>query len=113
MWIFLRACAIAPVEPATPGSTSSDAAAEAAQIAEQIAEVGALAHELTSLIDESRRQVEAGTSTKEDEIAKMRELMARIGEKNTALQADIARFEESVHERAGDPAWPPEPIPKR
>ena len=113
MILLWLACAIDPPGPASPGSVSSEEAAAVATLAGQASEIEALAKELTSLIDESRRQVADGRSTKEQEIAKMRELMKRIEEQNTTLQAEMTALEERVHTRAGDPTWPPEEVKKR
>ena len=113
MFLLLLACVIDQAGPATPGSISAEEAAAVSAISAQATEIDRLAGELTSLVDESRRQVADGRSTQAAEIEKMRELMDRIAEKNTALQADMSALENRVHERASDPAWPPEPVNKR
>ena len=113
MFLLLLACVIDQSGPATPGSISADEAAAVTSISTQATEIDQLAVELTSLVDESRRQVADGRSTQAAEIEKMRALMARIEEKNTALQAEMSALENRVHERAGDPAWPPTPVTKR
>jgi hypothetical protein len=107
------ACSVGSDAPATPGSASAQEAAQVGELAKEAAEIERLSAELTSLIDESRRQVTAGTSTREAEIAKMRALMQQIDERNTKLQAGLAAVEERVHTAAGDPAWPPEDKDKR
>jgi hypothetical protein len=111
--LVLLACEVGAPGPATPGTPAATEAAAVADIAAQAAEVQATAHELTSLVDESRRQVADGRSTPEAEIEKMRALMARLDAQNTKLQADIEALEQRTREAAGDPAPPTPPNDKR
>lgn len=106
--LLLAACSVGGEGPATPGSASADLAAATGEIAGEAREVARLAAELTALVDESRRQVESGASTREAEIAKMRTLMRQIEERNAALQARWTALEADVHTRAGDVAPPVE-----
>lgn len=110
---LLLSCALDGGGPAPAGSPAADGAAKVSEIATLAGEVDALAHELTSLVDESRRQVANGRSTREAEIAKMRALMAKIDEKNAALQDAVAAVQAEAREAAGDPAPPAEPEKKR
>ncbi len=114
MWLsLLLACALDGSGPAPAGSPAAVEAAKVGEIAEMAAEIDGLAHELTSLVDESRRQVADGRSTREAEIAKMRDLMARIETKNAALQQAVADVQARAREAAGDPAPPQEPEKRR
>jgi hypothetical protein len=109
---LLFACTVGTDDPATVGSASHDAAERVGAIATQAAELQALSHELTSLVDESRRQVADGRSTTAAEIEKMQALMAQIEAKNATLQAAVVAVQTEAHVAAGDPA-PPAPPAKR
>ena len=109
---LLLACTVGTDGPAAEGSASREEAHRVAEIATQATELQALSHELTSLVDESRRQVADGRSTTEAEIAKMQSLMEQIDQKNTALQAAVVDVQARAHAAAGDPA-PPEPPSKK
>lgn len=98
LWL---ACTINPDGPATAGSPSAEHAAAARALSERAAEIEALATQLESEIDEGRRRVAAGTSTQEQEIARVRSLMAQIEEKNTALQAELTAWEQQVPRPGG------------
>lgn len=111
--LTLLACEIGSPGPAAPGSPAATEAAAVADIAEQAAQVQATAHALTSLVDESRRQVADGRSDTDAEIEKMRALMAQLDEQNAKLQADIAALEQRTRDAAGDPAPPTEPEDRR
>jgi len=107
--ILLLACEVGTAGPATPGSPAAAETAAVEAIASQAAAVRETAHALTSLVDESRRQVADGRSTPEAEIVKMRALMAQLEEQNNRLQADIDALEGRARSAAGDPAPPVEP----
>ena len=111
--ILMLACEVGAPAPATPGTAAAAEAATVADIAEQAAAVQATAHDLTSLVDESRRQVADGRSTPEAEIEKMRLLMNRLEEQNATLQADIDALEARAREASGDPSPPVPPEKKR
>ncbi len=111
--LVLSACSIGDEGPAPQGTPSATAAARAGEIADQAEEIRRLAHELTSLTDEARRQVASGASTPDAEIAKMRALAAQIEEKEAALRANLVALEEGLHTDAGDPVWPQEEVTGR
>ena len=111
--LLLLACEIGVPGPAPTGSPAATEAAAVADIAAQAAEVERTAHALTSLVDESRRQVADGRSTPAAEIAKMRSLMAQLDEQNQQLQAEIMALEVRTRAAAGDPAPPVEPEKRR
>ena len=112
MLLLMLACEVGAPGPAPAGSPAAKEVANAASIASQAEALQQVAHELTSLVDESRRQVADGRSTPDAEIEKMRALMADIEERNTRIQADVAALEERARSAAGDPA-PPVPVVKR
>lgn len=112
-WILLAACEVGAPGPATEGSPAATEVTAVAAIAAQAAQVEETAHALTSLVDESRRQVADGRSTPDAEIAKMRTLMNDLDSQNRALQAEIEALEARTREAAGDPAPPSEPEKRR
>ena len=107
--IVLTGCKIGSTGPAPQESPAYQQTEAVADVAEMAKLVQATAHELTSLVDESRRQVADGRSTPEAEIQKMRALMADIQEQNAALQAAVTAIETNTRALAGDPAPPFEP----
>jgi hypothetical protein len=106
-------CALGDDGPAPAASPAARAAARAETIAALAEDVRATAHELTSLTDESRRKVEAGTSSTADEIEKMRLLTAQLEASEAKLQAELQALEAELHTESGDPAWPQEEVPGR
>lgn len=111
--LLILACEIDAPGPAPAGSPAATEVAAVVDIAAQAAEIDETAHALTSLVDESRRQVADGRSTPAAEIEKMRELMAQLDAQNQKLQADIAALEDRTRAAAGDPAPPAEPEKRR
>jgi peptidoglycan hydrolase CwlO-like protein len=111
--LLLLACEIGAPGPAPAGSPAATEVAAVSDIAAQAAKVEETAHALTSLVDESRRQVADGRSTPAAEIEKMRALMAQLDAQNQQLQADIAALEARTRTAAGDPAPPTEPEKRR
>ncbi|MEC7948397.1 MAG: hypothetical protein VX265_12590 [Myxococcota bacterium] len=109
---LLLACNVGTPGPATTGSSAAEEVAAVADIASQAAAIEETAHALTSLVDESRRQVADGRSTPEAEIEKMRALMGQLETQNARLQSEVAALEERARSAAGDPA-PPVPVEKR
>lgn len=109
---LLFACDVGAPGPATAGSAAAEEVAAVAGIASQAAAVEETAHALTSLVDESRRQVADGRSTPTAEIEKMRALMVQLETQNARLQADVEALEDRARSAAGDPA-PPVPVEKR
>ena len=104
--LLLAACSVGGAGPAPAGSPAADLADETTRLAEQAQEVDRLAHALTSQVDESRRAVQEGRSTPEEEIPKIEALSAEVSAKNTALQKDLADLEQRVKDAASS-AIPP------
>lgn len=111
--LLVAGCAVGDDGPAPASSPAAAAAARAATIATLAEEVRTTAHELTSLTDESRRKVEAGTSTTADEIEKMRLLTAQLEASEAKLQAELQALEDELHTSAGDPVWPQDEVAGR
>ena len=86
---LLLGCSVGDPGPAEPTSLSAQEAKATEQVALHAAEVERLATELTALIDESRRSVEEGRSTKDVEIEKMMALIDELESSNTALQTEV------------------------
>ena len=102
LWLVLS-CTIAPDGPATPGSASAEHAAKAADLAAKAASVEALAFELEQEVDRARDRVTEGTTTREEETAKLRALVERVEAENTALQAAVGAWEDELPRLSGDP----------
>lgn len=104
--LLVLACSVGEQGPAAPGSASAELSASAAGLAQQAAEIEALAHELEVQVDEGRRRMTAGETTQADETARMRALMAQIDTKNTAFQAAVTAWEAELAKRAGNETAP-------
>lgn len=110
---LLGACTVGEAGPAAPGSPAATDLAEVQAIADEAGQIERLAAELQARVDESRRNVDENWSEPDDEIEQMRALADEIRRKNDDLQARMKALEERIHEQAGDPAWPPEPLKRR
>jgi len=86
---LLLGCSVGDPGPAEPSSLSAQEANATEQVARQAAEVERIASELTAMIDESRRSVQEGRSTKDVEIEKMMALISELESSNAALQTEV------------------------